>query len=159
MESTFELKSFKMEAAGADIKYNVTEVDDNGIETEQEFHTKIARPLHPDLVDLFQKDLTAVVADIFDNTEITASLALGHIRIRPDGIAFAGKNDNIGIAISGKYVTKFGDVKFKIPRVKYLTSDSDACVKLTAFADKIVNEVHAYLFDNKGAKLETFDEE
>ena len=159
MESTFELKSFKLEAAGADVKYNVTEVDDNGVETEQEFHTKIARPVHPDLLTLFAGDLTAVVADIFDNTEITASLALGGVRIVPDGIAFAGKNDNVGIAISGYYETKFGKVRFKIPRVKYLTSDADACVKLTAFADKIVNEVHAYLFDNKCAKLETFGEE
>lgn len=159
MESTFELKSFKLEAAGADVKYNVTEVDDNGVETEQEFHTKIARPVHPDLINLFEQDLTAVVADIFDNTEISASLSLGHIRIRPDAIAFAGKNDNVGIAISGIYDTKFGKVKFKIPRVKYLTSDADACVKLTKFADEIVNEVHAYLFENKGAKLETFGEE
>lgn len=159
MESTFELKSFKLEAAGADVKYNVTEVDDNGVETEQEFHTKIARPVHPDLINLFEQDLTAVVADIFDNTEISDSLSLGHIRIRPDAIAFAGKNDNVGIAISGYYETKFGKVRFKIPRVKYLTSDADACVKLTAFADKIVNEVHAYLFDNKCAKLETFGEE
>jgi hypothetical protein len=159
MESTFELKSFKLEAAGADVKYNVTEVDDDGVETEQEFHTKIARPVHPDLLALFERDLTAVVADIFDNTEITASLALGHVRVFPDGIAFAGKNDNVGIAITGHYDTKFGKVRFKIPRVKYLTSDADACVKLTKFAGEIVNEVHAYLFENKSAKLETFGEE
>ncbi len=158
MESTFELKSFKLEAAGADCKYNIIETDDDGARTEQEFHTKIARPVHLDLINLFEKDLTAVVADIFDNTEITASLQLGNVRIVPDGIAFAGKNDNVGIAITGYYQTRFGKVRFKIPRVKYLTSDSDACVKLTAFADKIVNEVHAYLFENKVAKLETFDE-
>lgn len=159
MESTFELKSFKLEAAGADVKYNVTEVDDNGVETEQEFHTKIARPVHPDLLALFESDLTAVVVDVFNNTELAASFGLGLCQVSPTGIAFAGKNDNVGIAISGIYETRFGKVNFKIPRIKYLTSDADACVKLTAFADKIVNEVHAYLFDNKCAKLETFGEE
>ena len=57
MESTFELKSFKLEAAGADCKYNIIETDDDGERTEQEFHTKIARPVHLDLINLWQHAL------------------------------------------------------------------------------------------------------
>jgi len=158
MEETFELKSFKLAPwGGAEVKYKISTTDENEITTEQEYHVKVTRPVHPDLVNLFTHDLTAIVADILDNTEITASLELGNVRIQPVGVSFAGKNDNIGIGINGFYRAKAAYISFKIPRIKYKTGTADYCAKLTVFADNLVNEVHAYLFEGKQEELEPFE--
>lgn len=158
MEETFELKSFKLDPwGGAEVKYKISTTDENEMTTEQEYHVKVTRRVHPDLEALFSKDLTAIVADILDNTEITASLELGNVRIFPTGVSFAGKNDNIGMGICGQYRTKAGRVIFKIPRIKYITGENPYCVLMTVFADKLVSEVHAYLFEGKEGELLPFE--
>lgn len=148
MEQDFELKSFKLDVLGAECKYVLTETDDEGVATEQEYHAKIARPIHEDLVKLFGENLCEVVRDIFGIPEL---------EVLPSGFTFAGKGDNIGLGITGTIATKMGAAKFKIPRIKYLTGESDVCAKLTVFADAVVNEVYAYLFENKSAKLSVFE--
>lgn len=160
MEKTFDLKSLKLDPwGGVECKYRISETDDNDVETKNDYHVKVARPIHGDLSALFEKDLTAIVAVIFDNTEWAAELELGiDGHIIPTGISFAGKNDNVGIAISGEIRTKFGRVSFKTPRIKYLTSQTTVAAKLTVFADKVVNEAHAYLFENKTAETGVFGE-
>lgn len=147
MEKTFELKSFKLGGMGVDCKYTVSETDDDNVTTEQEYHVKVTRPVHPDLRKLFDEDLTAIAREI-----------LGIEAVEPTGISFAGRNDNIGVAISGKIYTKFGDVTFKTPRIKYMITESEVAAKLTVFADAIVDEANAYLFENKTAELEVFGE-
>ena len=159
MEKTFELKTFKIGMFGVDCKYKICETEDDGTKTENEYHIKVSRPIHPDLENLFAKDLTAIVAEILDNTEYMAEPELsGDSRIVPTGITFAGKDDNICISILGTIATKFGRVTFKTPRIKYKTSQSDVAVKLTVWADKIVEESHAYLFENKTAEMDVFGE-
>lgn len=160
MEQTFELKSLKIGFfGGVDCKYRVSETNDDNVTTEQDYHVKVTRPIHPDLEALFAKDLTAIVAEIFDNTQDMAEteLNIGISRVVPTAISFAGKNDNIGISIMGYRATAFGHVTFKTPRIKYKNSASDVCAKLTVFADAIVNEAHAYLFENKSADIEVFE--
>ena len=159
MEKTFELKSFKTGDFGVDCKYRVAETNDDGVTTEQEYHVKVSRPVHPDLRNLFENDLAAIVTGIFDNTQYSAAQELeGEAAIIPTGVCFAGKNDNIGISILGAIRTKFGRITFKTPRIKYLTGESEICAKLTVFADAIVNEANAYLFDGKTAEMEVFGE-
>lgn len=159
MEKTFELKALKISLYGVDCKYKIAETDNDATVTENEYRVKVSRPIHPDLEYLFTKDLTGIVAEIFDNTEYTANYKLGTPKIIPTGIAFAGMNDNIGISISGQIDTNFGRISFKTPRIKYKTSEKDVAAKLTVFADRVVNEAHAYLFENKTAELSVFGEE
>ena len=156
MEKTFELKTFKLGMFGVDCKYRICETDDDGVNTENDYHVKVSRPIHPDLENLFSKDLTAIVANILDNTEYFAELENGLSHIVPTGITFAGQNDNIGISVIGTIRTKFGLVTFKTPRIKYKTSDSGVAAELTVFADRIIEESHAYLFENKTAEMEIF---
>lgn len=154
MEKTFELKSFKIGLFGVDCKYKIAETDDENIVTENEYHVKVSRPIHSDLETLFSKDLADVVANIFGVTDAEN----GTFHIVPTGVSFAGKNDNIGISILGEYQTKFGRVVFKTPRIKYKTSETDVAVKLTLFADRIVSESYAYLFENKTTEMAIFGE-
>ena len=158
MEKTFELRSLKVGMFGVDCKYRISETDDNGSVTENEYHVKVSRPMHPDFEALFSRDLTAIATEIFNNTEYSAELEMGVSKIVPTGIAFAGKNDNIGISIIGNIETAFGRVTFKTPRIKYKTSEKDVAAKLTVFADKIVEETHAYLFEDKTAEMGVFGE-
>lgn len=157
MEKEFELKMLKIGPFGVDCKYRICETDDENVRTENEYHVKVSRPIHPDLTALFAVDLTDILAGILDNTQYSAELVNGNCSIEPTGIVFAGKNDNIGISILGNIETKFGRIAFKTPRIKYQTSESDVAVKMTVFAEKIVEETHAYLFENKTAELEVFE--
>lgn len=159
MVQEFKLKSFKIDAfGGVDCKYAVKETADDGEITEQDFHIKSSRPVHADLEALFSGDLTKAVAHILDTTDDVAALELGKCRLFPDGIAFAGKDDNVGLSITGYRQTEHGRVRFKVPRVKYLQGVDDVCAWLTVFADAVVNEVHAYLFEGKIAETEVFGE-
>ena len=158
MEKTFELKSFKISLFGVDCKYKIAETDEENVTTENEYHVKVSRPIHSDLEDLFSKDLSDIVANILDTTDDMAAIELGNSRIVPTGIFFAGKNDNIGIAIFGERQTKFGRVTFKTPRIKYKISQTDVAAKLTVFSERIVNEAYEYLFNNKTAELSEFGE-
>ncbi len=159
MEKSFELKSFKFDAFGAECKYRVSATDDDNVTMEQDFHVKVSRPIHLDLETLFEKDLRDVMVHLFDNTEYTAELDMGNSRIAVNGISFAGKNENIGISISGTLRTKCGIIKFKTPRIKYLAGDSDIHAKLTVFADAVVEEVKQYLFEGKTEEMGLFGEE
>lgn len=158
MEKTFELKTLKIGLFGVDCKYRISETADDGTVTENEFHVKVSKPIHPDFEALFAKDLTAIVTDVFDNTEYAAELEMGVAKIKPVAVSFAGQNDNIGISIAGVIETKFGRITFKTPRIKYKTSESDIAAKLTVFADNIVSEAHAYLFEDKTAEMAVFGE-
>lgn len=159
MEKTFELKSLKIGMFGVDCKYRISETADDGVKTENEYHVKVTRAIHPDLENLFAGELTDIMAEIFNNTEFLAAKGLGvSSSIKPNGIAFAGQNDNIGISISGTIKTTFGEIRFKTPRIKYKTSTTAVAAKLTVLADKIVDEANAYLFENKTAEMEVFGE-
>lgn len=149
MEKTFELKSIQI-GMNVDCKYIASETTDDNITSENEYHVKVSRPIHDDLQDLFDKDLAAIVCDILSVTS--------EYPVIPTGVAFAGKDDNIGIRISGTIETVFGAVKFKTPRIKYKAGETKVDAQLTILADKLVNEVYAYLYENKTAEMEVFGE-
>jgi len=147
MEREFELKSIKRDALlGADLRYIVTETDDDGVSITREMKVKDARPLHEDLVSLFEDDLSELVGKYFELAEFGAT-----------GISFSGKDENVGCVIQGIIYTPWGDMKIKLPRIKFLASDAPLCAELTVIQQKIISEVDAYLFDGKCADLEVFD--
>ena len=149
MEKTFELKAIEL-ATAVDCKYIASETSDDNITSENEYHVKVARPIHLDLRDLFEKDLTRIVCAVLNVTE--------DYPVIPTGVSFAGKNDNVGIRISGTIATAFGYVKFKTPRIKYKTGETKVDAELTIWVDKLISEVYAFLFDNKMAEMEVFGE-
>lgn len=151
MEKTFELKKLKIESFGlVDCKYIETETTDDGVTVSNEFHVKVSRTIHSDLRNLFIKDLCEIIGNIIGTDDLT--------EIEATGIAFAGKNDNVGITIFGERETAFGRIVFKTPRIRYKTSESKLASQLTVFADKIISEVYAYIFENKCAEMEVFGE-
>lgn len=150
MEKTFELKAIKIDLFGVDCKYRTSETDDENLTVEQEYHVKVSRPIHPDLRKLFEDDLTVIAERILNIPDSP--------KIVPTGVSFAGKNDNVGLSIIGELQTGFGRVTFKTPRIKYKTGTSDVCARLTVFADAIVSEANAYLFEGKTAEMEVFGE-
>ena len=149
MEKKFELKSFALSDYGTDIKYRLTETDENGMVTENDYHVKNTRPVHPDLQGLFDKELTAIVAAVFDEWKLLHDMMNGEAHNLPNSVSFAGKNDNAGIAIGGTLQTSYGEVVFRTPRIKF--SESRISAKLTMFAAALVKEVQAYL-DGKSAE-------
>lgn len=159
MEKSFELKSFKFDAFGAECKYRVSATDDDNVTMEQDFHVKVSRPIHLDLETLFEKDLRDVMVHLFDNTEYTVELDMGNSRIAVNGISFAGENENIGISITGAIRAKCGKIVFKTPRIKYLAGDSETHAKLTVFANAVVEEVKQYLFEGKTEEMGLFGKE
>lgn len=151
METQFELKSLKFDAANCvDCKYIFrTTVDEET--TEQEFHVKDARLAHPDFLDLFTKDLSNILCRILrvtdDNPPVYAI-----------GISFAGKGENIGIRIIGEWHTKFGTVVVKTPRIKYKAGSHEVDAELTKFAEAVEEEAANYLFNDKVGTYGTFGE-
>lgn len=156
MEKTFELKTFKRGVFGVDCKYIESTTEDDGTTTKNEFHIKASRPTHPDLDALFDSDLPCIIAKMFgEHWPMDDSQAID--RFRCTGVSFAGKDENIGITIEGYICVGTYKIKAKIPRLKYKLSDTEAAAMLTVFADKVVEEVHAYLFEGKSDEMEVFE--
>ena len=150
MEKEFELKLLKVSEGEVECKYKITETSEEGDCTDAEFHVKVAKPIHRDLLKLYEQDFAEVIAEI---------MGLGQSdKIVTTGVSFAGKNDNIRLSLMGEIFTAEGRVKVKVPGIRYKTGDSDICAKLTVYADKVVNEAYAYLFEGKTADVEVFGE-
>lgn len=149
MEKTFELKSFKISLFGVDCKYRIAETDDDGILTENVYHVKVSRPIHPDLESLFSKDLSDIMAEILGDYSAD---------IEPNGVVFSGKDEKMGIIVLAELKTKYGRAIVKSPRIRYKMGDTNVDAQLTVWADKILQETYAYLFENKTAELSVFGE-
>lgn len=158
MEREFELTAVKFAGGVVDCKYVITATDDEGVVTEQSYHVKDTKPVHPDLRKLFEDTLVHISALISDNTEYIGELELGECRIVPEGVSFSGKGDNRSARITGDIKTKFGRASFKGPRIKYMLGESDVDAELTKFADALVSEMYAYLFEGKVGEVEVFGE-
>lgn len=147
----FLLKSFCLGAGEIDCKYRTTETE-NEVTTEQEYHVKVTRPVHNDLRNLFDDDLRNIVSAIMDLDEDTFG------QMQAESISFAGKDENIGVVIKGVIHTKYGDLKYKTPRIKFLAWDAPVCADITVFVEKAIEEIKAYLFDGKTSEMQIFGE-
>lgn len=148
-ENVFQLKKLSLANDEVDCKFVIRETSDDGFVIVKENHVKDSRLVHKDLSNLFL-ELLPIVADVF-RWSID-----GNIKVT--GVAFAGKEENIGMTISGFYSSAAGTTKFKTPRIKFKAGDTEICAKLTVIADALVRETEAYLLHQKTAEMGTFGE-
>lgn len=164
MEKEFELKAFKIKGYGDyEIKYRLTITEDDGNVDEQDYSINLSKPIHSDLQKLFDRDLNVVAFALFGGDslkvseqymEMSPSLAF----VKVTGVSFAGKNDNIGVALSGEIASLQGAIQWKTKRIKYLTGQDELCARLTVLAELLTKEVNSYLFENKVAEISVFGE-
>lgn len=158
MKKEFQLKSFKLEKFGVSCKYRITEIDDDGVTTENDYNVKVSRPVHRDIELIFGSKLTDIVADILGRPKVAGEGMSEDLYIQPNAVAMSGSDDGAGIVISGTIRTFYGDVAFRTPRIKYRALDWDVCGPLTVLVDELTDEAYAYLFENKGEEMEVFGE-
>lgn len=149
MEKEFELKAFKIKGFGDyEIKYRLTITEDDGNVDEQDYSINLSKPIHSDLQGLFENELF----------EVAKNLVGSENAIKVTGVSFAGKGDNIGIALNGEIASLQGAIQWKTKRIKYLTGQDELCARLTVLAELLTKEVNAYLFENKVAEISVFGE-
>lgn len=143
-----------METSGVSCQYGIqTTKDDGSVETAI-YQKKDSRPPHLDLIHLFVHGLASVIATVFHFDKIDG-FTLN--QIVPTTIKFSGKNEKVGIVISG-YVD-YGVLRrlqFKTSKIKYKASESEFCAQLTVLAHNIEAEIQKYLFEDKTATVEEF---
>lgn len=153
MEEKFTLKKLTVECRGVNCQYGIEKInDDDSVETAI-YQKKDSRPPHLDLTRLFDKDLAAIVASLFRWDKIEG---FNLNSICPTTIQLSGKDDRIGITISGIFVSGIAKMKFKTSKIKYKISDSEFAVKLAVFVEEIETEIQKYLFEDKTATVEEF---
>lgn len=156
MEKDFELKAFKIKGFGDyEIKYRLTITEDDGNVDEQDYSINLSKPIHSDLQKLFDTDLATIAASCFDGDFFEVAVAPC---IKVTGVSFAGKGDNIGVALSGEIASLQGAIQWKTKRIKYLTGQDELCARLTVLAELLTKEVNSYLFENKVAEISVFGE-
>lgn len=149
MEKEFELKAFKIKGYGDyEIKYRLTITEDDGNVDEQDYSINLSKPIHSALAAAFETELS----------EIATELLASDSAIKVTGVSFAGKNDNIGVALSGEIASLQGAIQWKTKRIKYLTGQDEISARLTVLAEFLTKEVDAYLFKNKVAEISVFGE-
>ena len=159
MKKEFELKAFKLKGFGeTECKYRLTVTEDDGEIYEQDYSIKLSTAIHSDLDHLFTDELHKVACMIFGEGFAT-DIIEPNPRIKVTGIAFAGKEENIGIALSGVLATRQGEVQWKTKRIKYKTGADEVCARLTVLAEALSKEIEAYLFESKVAEMTVFGDE
>ena len=150
MKKDFELKAFKLTEVGIECRYSEMNETAEGVEITTENNVKDARPIHSDLFDLFDCDLTKIAGEILliDETE----------NLNLTGVQLTGKEDGAAIRIMGEIITGFGNAKFKTPRIKYKIGDAPVKAEITVFVERLIDEVGKYLFDGKEGEVEVFGE-
>ena len=174
-KSSFELSKVKfLKGGGLDVHYNVTEVIDDESYTNK-YHVESAKDVHPDLIELFVRIkpilarvfnitsfLTCISTDDFKANKMQKEIAedfakemMNNIEVR--GISLSGKDDNVGVIITGLFTT-YNNQKTCInsPRIKLSVESFGFEEELEEIVTEIEEEVYAFLFKGKKAQLEQF---
>ena len=153
MEEKFTLKKLTLETLGVSCQYGIqTTKNDDSVENTI-YQRKDSRPPHLDLIHLFERGLASVIATVFRFDKIDG-FALN--QIVPTTIKFSGKNENVGISISGYIISGVGGLQFKTSKIKYKAGENEICARLTVLINDIEAEIQRYLFENKTATIEEF---
>lgn len=162
MAKTFTLKAVKFNAGILDCKYRLTDTA-NGDYEVQEHHVKNDKYVHKDLWNLIVKDLTDILAEVFDIPLFHAEALNedGEKTLRAYGITFTGDGDKRSAKIAGGIKTKYGVINFTTPRIRFVSTkkEGDAGERLNALGAALTREVEAYLFGGKSAEASVFGEE
>lgn len=175
-ENNFALSKVKaIKDGGLDVHFEVQETVGQEIYTEK-YHMESAKDIHPDLRQCF-KDLRPILGRIFNLTSFLTMLEtpefkantkqqdaarafadelLGKIEVR--GISLSGKDDNVGVVITGLLEVMNGQKTcINSPRVKFSNITYGFEEELEEIIARIETEVYLFLFKGKKAQLELFD--
>lgn len=176
-ENAFFLSKVKViSGGGLDVHFEVEEVC--GAEVYREnYHLASSKGIHPDLQKLFD-NLKPIMARVYHlsffrslletpefkatkNQKEIAEKAFEEIlsKINVTGFSMSGKDDNVGIVLTGTF-TADSNQKMAINshRMKFSDERYGFEEEMESIVGDIEREVYAFLFKNKRAQLELFDE-
>lgn len=176
-ENAFFLSKVKLiSGGGLDVHFEVEEVC--GAEVYREnYHLASSKGIHPDLQKLFDS-LKPIMARVYHlsffrslletpefkatkNQKEIAEKAFKEVleKIKVTGFSMSGKDDNVGIVLTGTFTA---DSNQKMAINSHRMKFSDECYgfeeEMESIVGDIEREVYAFLFKNKRAQLEIFDE-
>lgn len=176
-EKAFALSKVKtISDGGLDVHFEVEEACGAEIYREN-YHVCSTKEIHPDLQKLFDK-LKPIMARVyhlsffrslletpdFKATKKQCELAESAFsevlkKLNVTGISLSGKDDNVGVVLTGTF-TADSNQKMAINshRMKFKDSRYGFEEEMEEIVGEIESEVYAFLFKNKKAQLEIFDE-
>lgn len=177
-EKNFALSKVKVvKDGGLDVHFEVTETVGNESYTNK-YHIESAKDIHPDLRKCF-KDLKPIMGRIFNFTSFLSMIEsdefkankkqndvarnfseelLQNIEVR--GISLSGKDDNVGVVITGLFEVLNGQKTcINSPRIKIANINYGFEEELEDVISVIETEVYAFLFKGKKAQLELFGQD
>lgn len=176
-ENAFALSKVKViSGGGLDVHFEVEEAC--GAEVYREnYHLSSSKEIHPDLKSLFDQ-LKPIMARVYHlsffrslletpdfkatkKQQELAEKAFKEVLRKLDvtGISLSGKDNNVGVVLTGTF-TADSNQKMAINshRMKFSDTRYGFEEEMEAIIGKIETEVYAFLFKNKRAQLELFDE-
>ena len=153
MENAFRLKKLTVETLGVSCQYETETKDGDGTVYNAVLQKKDSRIPHSGLRQLFEIGLAKVVATICHLNNEGLDLST----IVPTTIKLSGKDDAIGISISGHFIYGLTKIQFKTSKIKYKAADNDFCAELTVLVEQITAEIKKYLFDGVNETVEVFE--
>lgn len=176
-ESAFYLSKVKIiNGGGLDVHFEVEEKCGEEIYREN-YHLASSKDTHPDLQKLFDK-LKPFIAQVFylDMFERTvkdekfkatkAQIALAKnltetilASIKVIGLSLSGKDDNVGVVLTGTIISPNNQkMAINTHRMKFSDALYGFEIDMEEIVGQIEREVYLFLFKNKKAQLEIFDE-
>lgn len=147
--TNFQLHKVELIDGGLKVAYTETTLDEKGNEESNDIATVFSRPPHADLTDVFYVGFSHTLAEALNIS--------GEGRLVVYAATFAGKNDNIGVSLTGILSGKdVGDVRIKTKRLKYKIGESATSNKLTVLCYQLNAEVQEYIYNGKGADVIDF---
>ena len=141
MENAFRLKKLTVETLGVSCQYETETKDGDGTVYNAIYQKKDSRIPHSALRNLFEIRLAKVVASICHLNQEGFNLN----QIVPTTIKFSGKDESIGMSISGHFIFGLTKIQFKTSKIKYKAADNEFCAELTVLAEEITAEIKKYL--------------
>lgn len=176
-ESAFSLDKVKTIAGGGlDVTFKVDEACGAEVYTE-DYHLTSGKEIHPDLRKLLDA-LRPIMARVYhlsffrsllDTPDFKATKAQKELAetaykeveqcIEVSGVSLSGKGENVGVVISGKFKADTNQIMaINTHRIDLAATKYGFEEQLQEIVGKIETEVYAFLFKNKKAQLEIFDE-
>lgn len=176
-KKAFSLSKVKViNGGGLDVHFEVEEAC--GAEVYREnYHLTSGKEIHPDLQKLFDK-LKPIMARVyhlsffrslmetpdFKATKKQKELAEEAFKevidkLRVTGVSLSGKDDNVGVVLTGTF-TADSNQKMAINshRMKFNSERYGFEEEMEEIVGEIESEVYEFLFNNKKAQLEIFDQ-
>lgn len=176
-EQNFYLNKVKVIAGGGlDVHYEVEEACGEEVYREN-YHLSSSKMIHPDLQNLFNK-LKPIMARVYHLSFFRSLLktpdfkatkaqkefaeeAFAEVlkKLNVTGVSISGKDDNVGVVLTGTFTADSNQkMAINTHRMKYSENRYGFEEEMESIIGDIETEVYAFLFKNKKAMLELFDE-